>query len=94
MAMGHRLLLPEPHRIDAMAKWGAREAQKCFEIMAEPLSRHDYLLPSGFSAADISCGYMLLLSKFAKIFGDAPAPVAAYFERIKARPAWQKATER
>lgn len=92
MAMGHRVLLPEAHRLEVMAKWGHREAKKCFEVMAEPLSRHDYLLPSGFSAADISCAYVMLLAKFAKIFDDAPEPVAQYFERITERPGWKKAT--
>lgn len=92
MAMGHRVLLPEQLRNETMAKWGEREAQKCFELMAEPLSKHDYLLPGGFSAADISCAYMMLLAKFAKIFGDAPEPVKAYFKRITERDAWKKAT--
>lgn len=92
MAMGHKVLLPEQFRIESMAKWGKKEAHKCFDAMAEPLSKHDYLLPTGFSAADISCGYMILLAKFAKIFDGAPEPVVAWFDRIAARPAWQKAT--
>lgn len=92
MAMGHNLLLPEKLRIPAMSKWGEREAQRCFEVMAEPLSKHEYLLPSGFSGADISCAYMLLLAKFAKIFEGAPQSVIDYFDRIKERPGWQKAT--
>lgn len=92
MALGHRALLPEKMRIEAMAGWGEREAKKCFALMAKPLETQDYLLPSGFSAADISCGYMLLLAKFAKIFDGAPEPVIAYFKRITERPAWKKAT--
>lgn len=92
MAMGHKVLLPEKLRIESMAKWATRESHKCFELMAEPLSKHDYLLPTGFSGADISCAYMILLAKFSKIFGDAPESVKAYFKRISERPGWQKAT--
>ncbi|MEM9421440.1 MAG: glutathione S-transferase [Pseudomonadota bacterium] len=92
MALGHNRLLPEDHRIPAMGKWGEREAQHCFEVMNGPLSTHDYLLPSGFSAVDISVAYVLILAKFASVFDGAPAPVKAYFERICARPGWKKAT--
>lgn len=92
MAMGHKMLLPEKHRIETMAKWGEREAKKCFEVMAKPLVQQEYLLPTGFSGADISCAYMILLAKFAKIFDGAPEAVISYFDRIKERPAWQKAT--
>lgn len=95
MALGHRVLLPEAHRIEAMAKWGDRETRKCLEALAVPLATQEYLLPSGFSAADISVGYMLLLAKFARVFDSSvPAPVQAYWDRISARPAWKKVSGR
>ncbi|MBB4658767.1 glutathione S-transferase family protein [Parvularcula dongshanensis] len=92
MALGHRRLLPEAARIEAMAKWGEREAAACFDVLAGPLSANDYLLPSGFSAADISVAYMLLLAKFAGMSKAFPAAVSAYFERCTARPGWKVAT--
>jgi glutathione S-transferase len=92
LALGHNKLLPEEHRIPAMAEYGRREAERCFEVLEGPLTANDYLLPSGFSAADISVAYMLLLAKFAGVFGNAPEPVKAYFARCTERPHWKTAT--
>jgi glutathione S-transferase len=92
LALGHRMLLPEEHRNEAVANWAIKEAGRAFEGLAMPLSEHDYLLPSGFSAADISCGYMLLLAKFAKFFDAAPDPVQAWFGRLTERPGWKAAS--
>lgn len=92
IALGHRTMLPEKLRVEGIANWATKEAMACFEVMAKPLEKHDYLLERGFSAADISCGYMLLLAKFAKIFDDAPDPLKAYFKRLVERPGWKVAT--
>ena len=93
MALAHRALLPEAHRSEAMAAWGTAETKKTLDVLAGPLGAHDYLLPSGFSAADISVVYMLLLAKFAGLSKEFPEPVSAYFERCTAREGWQKASE-
>ena len=92
LALGHRTLLPEDKRIAAMATYGTREAARCFKVLEKGLEGQDYLLPSGFSAADISVVYMLLLAKFAKIWDEVPTSVAAYFDRCTAREAWVKAS--
>ncbi|NNU17647.1 glutathione S-transferase family protein [Parvularcula sp. ZS-1/3] len=92
LALGHKTLLPEERRIPAMAKYGEIESKRCFDVLAGPLEANDYLLPTGFSAADISVAYMLLLAKFAKIFDHAPDSVKAYFKRCTEREAWKQAT--
>lgn len=92
MAMAHNRLFPEERRIPAMAKWGAKGAAECFAAMAKPLNAHEYLLPTGFSAADISCGYMMLLAKLGKCYTDVPPAVDAWWSRLSQRPAWKKAT--
>ena len=92
MALAHRALLPEAHRSEAMAAWGTAETKKTLDVLAGPLSAHDYLLPSGFSAADISVVYMLLLAKCAGLSKDFPEPVSAYFDRCTARAGWQAAS--
>ncbi|MCQ8186084.1 glutathione S-transferase family protein [Parvularcula maris] len=92
LALAHNKMLPEEHRIPAMAAWGKREAENAYEVLAGPLRAHDYLLPSGFSAADISVVYMLLLAKFAGIFDGAPDEVKAYFGRCTEREHWKTAT--
>ncbi|WP_051881360.1 glutathione S-transferase family protein [Parvularcula oceani] len=92
MCLGHRRLLPEAARIPAMAQWGEDSARHCLDVLAGQLSAHDYLLPTGFSAADISVAYMLLLAKFAGIMKHAPEPVTAYFDRCTARESWKVAS--
>lgn len=91
-ALAHRALLPEARRSEAMAQWGTSETKKCLDVLAGPLGANEHLLPSGFSAADISVVYMLLLAKFAGMSKDFPEPVAAYFERCTAREGWKAAS--
>ncbi len=55
--------------------------------LVEPEVR-DYLLDSGFSAADVSCGYSLYSAQhFAKL--DAFPLTFAWYARITKRPAFQ-----
>ena len=90
--LAHRALLPEDLRNGGMAEWGETESLKCLDVLAGPLSAHDYLLPSGFSAADVSVVYMLLLAKFAGMSERFPKPVSAYFDRCTARAGWRVAS--
>ena len=92
MALAHRALLPEKMRSERMAEWGAAETRKCLDVLAGPLGANEYLLPSGFSAADISVVYMLLLAKFAGMSEAMLEPVRAYFDRCTAREGWKVAT--
>lgn len=88
MAVAHRLVLPEKARNEAIAAWGEAESLKCLDVLAGPLGAHDYLLPQGFSAADISVVYTLLMLKFAGVSKKFPDPVRAYFDRCTAREGW------
>ena len=78
--------------MESLALWAEKETGRGFDALATVLDTQDYLIPSGFSAADISVGYMLLLAKFAKVFDQAPACVKAYWDRLSAREAWKKAS--
>ena len=51
----------------------------------------DWLCAGRFTGADISVGYALLLANHLKLLADAPPAVTAYWERLKARPAFQAA---
>ncbi|MGA0606711.1 glutathione S-transferase family protein [Phenylobacterium sp. VNQ135] len=55
------------------------------------LAAGDWLCAGRFTAADISVGYALLLANHLKLSEKFPAAVAAYWERLKARPAFQAA---
>ncbi|PWE18926.1 glutathione S-transferase family protein [Marinicauda salina] len=93
MLLGHTWLLPEEHRIEAMARWGRREADRHLNMISERGLKHsDYLAGDRFTAADISVGYMLFLLKLLRVLDDAPGPVQAYWKRITAREAWIKAS--
>jgi glutathione S-transferase len=61
------------------------------DVVEKELGAREYLLPSGFSAADIMLGYGLQLAKLiGQPLGDRPRTVA-YLERLAARPAFEKA---
>jgi glutathione S-transferase len=53
----------------------------------------DYLLPSGFSAADIMFSYGFLLARYYVKFDPYPK-LSAYWARLQERPAYQKAEAR
>lgn len=54
----------------------------------------DYLCADRFTGADISVGYALLLATQLKLDKDFKPGVAAYWERLKARPGFQSAKAR
>lgn len=55
------------------------------------LASADYVAGDRFTAADISVGYALMLAEFVRI-GDGGAPrIAAYWERLRNRPAFARA---
>ena len=51
----------------------------------------EWLCAGRFTGADISVGYALLLANHLKLLADVPPAVATYWERLKARPAFQAA---
>lgn len=55
------------------------------------LSESEYMAAGRFTMADISVGYALILARFADPEFELPAPVAAYFGRLKEREAFQRA---
>ncbi len=55
------------------------------------LAGAEYVAAGRFTAADISVGYALMLSKEIGLWDQAPASLQAYFERVSARPAFARA---
>jgi glutathione S-transferase len=60
----------------------------------EPLSEHEFLLGDALTAADIVVGGVLAVADHAGVLDAAPDRVGAYFERLRARPAYARAAER
>lgn len=91
--LGHTLVLPEAQRNPAIADWAWGELNKQYAFLAQTLDGREYVLERGFTAADISLGYPMLLSKLARRLSSAPQPIQDYFDRLRARPAWKRASE-
>jgi glutathione S-transferase len=59
-----------------------------------PLGEHAFLLGDALTAADIVVGGVLAVADHAGVLDAAPDRVGAYFERLRARPAYARAAER
>lgn len=89
MLMGHSVLLPEDKRVPGIAAWAASETQKFFAFFDEHgLGDKDTVCARGFTLADISVTYMLLLLKLMRRFDLVPERTQAYWKRMVERPAW------
>lgn len=60
-------------------------------VVETRLEGRQYLAGDRFTLADISVAYSLNLGGLLRVADDYPPNVAAYFERMKARPAFQAA---
>lgn len=77
-------------RSDVVVKLLAARLAKTLDPLEKALGDHDYLLPSGFSAADVMFSFNLFaVPHFVRL---APYPnIRAYWDRLNARPAFQEA---
>ncbi|MGB3280013.1 MAG: glutathione S-transferase [Pseudorhodobacter sp.] len=84
----HHIVLREDHmRSPTVMQLEAKRLAKCLEAVATQAGQ-GFVLPDGFSAADIQCGYGLLIGqRFTKLTPEAQS----YFDRLCARPAFQAA---
>lgn len=88
----HVALREDHMRSPIVMKLEASRIAKCYDALearlSTPIENRDYLLTSGFSAADISVGQAVYMARhFVKL--DAHPEVAAWYERITDRPAFQ-----
>ncbi len=82
------IIAPES-RSPVVQKLESRRLEKAMGVIDDRLADRDWLLASGFSAADVSVGYSIHLGQqFISIEG-LPR-VVDYYQRIKARPAFQR----
>src|SRR5439155_10840970 len=74
-------------RSPAVLRLEGRRLHKAIEVVDSRLAEYEYLLRSGFSAADISVGYSLHLAcRFAPL--NRFAHVERYYQRLCAREAF------
>ena len=89
----HIMLYEDAMRSPVVMKLEAARLGKCYDALearlSTPVENRDYLLTSGFSAADVSVGQAVYMARhFAKLDGH-PA-VAEWYERITDRPEFRK----
>ncbi len=90
----HIMLYDDIMRSPVVMKLEAARLRKCYEAIEARLSQSgDYLLASGFSAADISVGHALYMGAHFSRFDDLPL-TSAWYERITARPGFKAALPR
>lgn len=51
----------------------------------------EYAAAGRFTVADISVGYALMMLRFVRLFDQAPASFRTYYDRLRERPAFQRA---
>ncbi|MEP1520708.1 MAG: glutathione S-transferase family protein [Ascidiaceihabitans sp.] len=93
----HVALREDHMRSPIVMKLEASRISKCYDALearlSTPIENRDYLLTSGFSAADISVGQAVYMARhFATL--DAHPETAAWYGRITARPAFQASLPR
>jgi len=78
----------QPQVADDYAKWFLARLRTLEPRLAE---QESFLCAGRFSAADISVGYALLLAQHLGMAEQFTPMVAAYWQRLQARPAYQRA---
>ncbi|MDV3349301.1 glutathione S-transferase [Leptolyngbyaceae cyanobacterium CCMR0082] len=88
-----RIAEPQGHRDEfAINRYGA-ESRRLLEVLNNQLDNKDYLVGDDFSIADIAMYPWARSYYWAKVSVDGLNSLKAWFERIDARPATQRALE-
>ncbi len=89
----HVALREDYMRSPIVMKLEAARVAKCYDALearlSTPVENRDYLLTSGFSAADISCGQAVYMSRFFVTLENHPS-VADWYARITEREGFVK----
>jgi len=87
----HTVFKPEAERIQSVVDDARGRATRGFEVVDRALEGRDYLLASGFSAADVMMGVTLLIARRLKSLDAGFKNLSAYLDRLESRPALAKA---
>ena len=87
----HTRFRPEPMRIPQMASEAAETLRERIAVLDAHLNGKHFLLGADMSAADVMVGYALHLGALFGLMRDAPPHAGAYWKRLSARAAYQRA---
>lgn len=82
---------PEEGRSDVLRGEALASFQERVALIERVLEGKEYLAAGRFTLADVSVGYALNLGSLFKLHEQYPPNVAAYFARLRERPAFQRA---
>lgn len=78
-----------PSIVDDYAKWFLARLRGIDAVVSE----QDWMCAGRFTTADVSVGYALLLASYLGLDAQFPTAVTAYFARLRAREAYQRALD-
>ena len=87
----HTMFLPEGERIPQVAADGRVRAKNALDVLERALKGKEYLVGNELSGADIMMGYFLMAARMLGCVGAEHPSIAGYWERLAARPGFQKA---
>lgn len=90
-ALRYSLFLPREQRVPAVAQDYREQMLQHLTVLEQALGDTPYLCGEELTVADISVGYGLLLGELFGLAEQYPPRLAAYLERLKARPAFIRA---
>lgn len=88
--MQHLFLRDPAMRSVTVMKLNTARLRAAMLVLEEALGDHDYLLPSGMSAADVMMGFNIFAAPY-YVKLEAFPRLSAYRARLEARPAYQRA---
>lgn len=90
--VNHRRVFPQDEQVPAVVEEMADRARLCIAALDQALESQAYLCGRDFTAADIMTGYSLMLARRFDLMDEKYPNVLAYWHRLSARPAFEKAT--
>lgn len=87
----HKFVLREADRIPQALDLARRQFAKVLGQLGAALDGADYLVENRFTAADLMVGYGVALARMVGELPEGPSAVHAWFDRLAARPAFERA---
>ncbi len=88
----NEVMLSEEKRSQSAAEEARKKLIPILQLLNQELTEKTYILGEHFSAADVLIGATMIWADSMKIIQDQPA-IEAYMTRMRARPAYQRATK-
>ena len=91
LVLRYSLLEPPERRLPQAVADYSRWTLGRFAGFESLMDGAEYAAAGRFTVADISVGYALMMLRFVRLFDQAPASLKAYYDRLRERPAFQRA---